>query len=40
MICATGNEGYPTGVAADNGADLAARDITFTGNTVQAAACE
>ena len=40
MICATGEGGYPTGVGADNGADLAARDISFTGNTVQEAACE
>jgi parallel beta-helix repeat protein len=40
MICATGEGGYPAGVAADNGADLAARDISFTGNTVQEAACE
>jgi parallel beta-helix repeat protein len=40
LICATGYGGYPTGVAADNGADLATRDISFTGNTVQAATCE
>jgi parallel beta-helix repeat protein len=40
LICATGDGGYPTGVGADNGADLAVRDITFTGNTIQAAACE
>jgi parallel beta-helix repeat protein len=39
-ICATGDGGYPTGVAADNGADLATRDIRFTGNTIQSAACE
>jgi parallel beta-helix repeat protein len=40
VICATGEGGHPTGVGADNGADLAARDISFTGNTVQEAACE
>jgi parallel beta-helix repeat protein len=40
MICATGIGGHPTGVAADNGAHLAARDISFTGNTVQEATCE
>lgn len=40
LICATGDGGQPTGVAADNGADLAARDISFIGNTVQSAACE
>jgi parallel beta-helix repeat protein len=39
LICAT-DSGHPTGVAADNGADLAGRDISFTGNTIQAAACE
>jgi parallel beta-helix repeat protein len=40
IICGTREGGYPTGVAADNGADLATRDISFTGNTVQSAACE
>ena len=40
MICATGDGGHPTGVAADNGADLVTRDISFTGNTIQSAACE
>ncbi|WP_433029571.1 right-handed parallel beta-helix repeat-containing protein [Actinomycetospora sp. CA-053990] len=40
MICATGGGGYPTGVVAGNGADLADRDIAFTANTIQAAACE
>jgi parallel beta-helix repeat protein len=40
VICATGDGGHPTGVAADNGADLATRDISFTGNTIQSAACE
>jgi parallel beta-helix repeat protein len=38
LICATGGE-YPTGVVADNGDDLAARDITFERNQVQSAAC-
>jgi hypothetical protein len=40
VICATGGGGHATGVVADNGADLAARDITFSGNTIQSAACE
>jgi parallel beta-helix repeat protein len=40
IICATGDGGYSTGVAADNGADLTTRDISFTGNTIQSAACE
>jgi hypothetical protein len=40
LICATGDGGQPTGVVADNGADLAARNIAFTGNTVQSAPCE
>jgi hypothetical protein len=40
VICATSSEGHPTGVIADNGADLDTRDISFTRNTVQAAACE
>jgi parallel beta-helix repeat protein len=40
LICATGDGGHATGVGADNGADLAARDISFTGNTVQTAPCE
>ena len=39
LICATDGE-YPTGVGADNGANLAARDISFTGNTIQSAACQ
>jgi hypothetical protein len=38
LICATTGE-HPTGVVADNGDNLAARSITFTGNTVQSAAC-
>jgi parallel beta-helix repeat protein len=37
VICAT--RSHPTGVVADNGADLAARDIAFIGNTVQTASC-
>ncbi|MCE3553477.1 right-handed parallel beta-helix repeat-containing protein [Pseudonocardia sp. RS11V-5] len=40
LICATGDGGHPTGVASDNGADLAARDISFTDNTIQSAPCE
>jgi parallel beta-helix repeat protein len=40
VICATGGGGHATGVVADNGANLAARDITFSGNTIQSAACE
>jgi hypothetical protein len=39
QICATGSGGHATGVVADNGANLAARDITFSGNTVQSATC-
>jgi parallel beta-helix repeat protein len=38
-ICATGGGGHPTGVAADNGANLAARAITFTNNTVRSTPC-
>jgi hypothetical protein len=40
LICATGGGERPTGVAADNGADLAARDIRFADNTIQSAPCE
>ena len=40
LICATREGGLPTGVTADDGADLATRDITVTGNTIQSAACE
>jgi hypothetical protein len=40
LICATGGGGRPTGVAAGNGADLATRDIRFTGNTIRSAPCE
>ena len=39
LICATGGGGHPTGVAADNGANLAARDISFTRNTIRSASC-
>jgi hypothetical protein len=37
VICATDN--HSTGVIADNGANLATRDISFSGNTVQSAGC-
>jgi len=40
LICATGDGGHPTGVAAGNGADLDERDISFRDNIVQTAACE
>ena len=40
LICATGDGGHPTGVAAGNGADLAARDISFNRNTIQSATCQ
>jgi hypothetical protein len=40
LICATGDGGHPVGVAADDGADLAARDITFSRNTIQSATCQ
>ena len=39
LICATLGA-HPTGVAADNGDNLAARSITFTGNTIQSATCQ
>ena len=35
VICATGAGRQPTGVVADNGANLGARDISFIGNTIQ-----
>jgi hypothetical protein len=38
LICATVGD-HPTGVVADNDANLAARDISFAGNTVQSAGC-
>jgi Right handed beta helix region len=40
LICATGGGGHPTGVVADNGANLALRDISFSGNTIQSTLCE
>ena len=40
VICATGAGRQATGVIADNGANLAARDIDFTGNSIQQSACE
>jgi hypothetical protein len=40
LICATGAGDHPTGVADGDGADLAARAITFSGNTIQSATCE
>jgi parallel beta-helix repeat protein len=40
LICATGAGGHPTGVVADNGANLGARDINFTRNTIQSSPCE
>jgi parallel beta-helix repeat protein len=39
VICATGSE-HALGVIADNGANLGARDIRFTGNSIQSNACE
>jgi hypothetical protein len=38
VICATHGE-HPIGVVADNGDNLAARDISFNGNAVQSASC-
>jgi parallel beta-helix repeat protein len=40
LICATGMGGHPTGVVADNGANLGDRDISFTRNTIQSSPCE
>jgi hypothetical protein len=40
LICATGGGGHATGVVADNGANLAARDISFTRNTIQSSPCK
>jgi Right handed beta helix region len=40
LICATGDGRHPTGMAAGNGADLAARDISFSRNTIQSATCQ
>ena len=39
LICATAGGSHPTGVGADNGANLATRDISFTRNTIQSAPC-
>jgi hypothetical protein len=38
LICDTASRA--TGVIADNGANLAARNITFSRNTIQSAGCE
>jgi len=38
LICATIGS-YPTGAVADNGANLAARDISFTRNAIQSTGC-
>jgi parallel beta-helix repeat protein len=40
LICATGTGGHPTGVVADNGANLGDRGISFTRNTIQSSPCE
>jgi parallel beta-helix repeat protein len=40
LICATAGGGHATGVVADNGANLGARDISFTSNTIQSSPCE
>ena len=40
LICATGTGGHPTGVVADNGANLGDRHISFTRNTIQSSPCE
>jgi hypothetical protein len=40
LICATGPGSRPTGVVADNGANLDGRDINFTRNTIQSAPCK
>ena len=39
LICATAGGKHPTGVVADNGANLAGRDISFTGDTIRSAPC-
>ena len=39
LICATAGGGHPIGVVADNGANLAGRDIIFTGNTIKSSPC-
>jgi Right handed beta helix region len=40
LICATGAGGHPTGVVADNGANLSARNISFERNTIQSGECK
>jgi hypothetical protein len=40
LICATGDGGFPTGMAADDDADLGAQGVRFVDNTIQATACE
>lgn len=40
LICATGGGGHATGVISDNGTNFATRSITFSGNTIQSAACQ
>ena len=40
LVCATAGGNHPTGVVADNGADLAGRDIRFTDNTIQQDPCQ
>ena len=39
LICDTGRGGHPTGVVADNGANLGGRDIRFTSNSTQPDPC-
>jgi hypothetical protein len=39
LTCATTGGKNPTGVVADNGANLAGRDISFTRNTIQSTPC-
>jgi hypothetical protein len=39
LICAAAGQ-HPTGVVADNGANLGDRDISFTPNTIQSFPCE
>jgi parallel beta-helix repeat protein len=40
LICATGAGGHPTGVVADNDANLDARNIRFERNTIQSTPCK
>jgi parallel beta-helix repeat protein len=39
LICAVGAGGHATGVVADNGANLATRNITFSNNTIRSTSC-